>query len=65
MENYTYNIELPEMALKLRQMRIQKGLTIEELANLSGVNSLDLLNFELGKAQPSKLKLKKLLKILS
>lgn len=65
MENYTYNIKLPEMALKLRQMRTQKGLTIEELANLSGVNSLDLLNFELGKVQPSKLKLKKLLKILS
>lgn len=65
MENYTYNIELPEIALKLRQLRIKKGLAIEELAGLSGINSLDLLNFELGKALPSKFKVKKLLKILN
>lgn len=65
MENYTYNIELPEMALKLRQMRIQKGLTIEELASLSGINLLDLINYELGKKRLTKKVLKKILNYLS
>lgn len=65
LDKFICNIELPATALKLRQMRIQKGLTIEELANLSSINSHDLMSFELGKVQPSKLKLKRMLKILN
>ena len=65
MENFTNNVELPAIALKIRSLRIQKGLSIENLANECKINLQDLLLYELGKKEPSKKILKKVLNFLN
>lgn len=65
MENFTSNVELPEIALKIRSLRVQKGLTIETLATECKISLQDLLLYELGKKEPSKKIMTKLLKYLN
>lgn len=53
-EELTVNIELPPLALKLRTMRLQKGLTMEVVSKVCDVSIDDLYKWEIGKAEPSK-----------
>lgn len=56
--------ELTELGQKMREARKQKGLTQQELADLSHVSTKQIANIEKGKMNPSYLILKALVKVL-
>lgn len=64
-EMYTSNIELPSAALKLRELRIKKGISIENIAAACNITFNDLFMYELGKKQPNKIDFEKILEFLS
>ena len=62
---YTSNIELPSAALKLRALRINKGLSMENIAKACNIAVNDLFLYELGKKQPTKMDFEMILDYLS
>lgn len=56
--------ELTELGQKMREARKQKGLTQQELADMSHVSTKQIANIEKGKMNPSYLILKALVKVL-
>lgn len=64
-EMYTSNIELPSAALKIRELRIKKGMSIENIAAACNIAFNDLFLYELGKKQPAKMDFEMILDYLS
>ena len=62
---YNGNIELPSAALKLRELRIKKGISIENIAAACNIAFNDLFMYELGKKQPTKIDFERILDYLS
>ena len=56
--------ELKELGLKLKAARKEKGLTQQELADISHVSTKQIANIERGKMNPSYLILKALAKVV-
>lgn len=53
MEELTLNIELSLLALKLRTLRLERGLSIETLSIISKLPQADILAFETDKKVPT------------
>ena len=56
--------ELKELGLKLKATRKEKGLTQQELSDISHVSTKQIANIERGKMNPSYLILKALAKVV-
>ena len=53
MEELTLNIELSPLALKLRTLRLQKGLGFETVSQITGIAAEDLIAFETDRKVPT------------
>lgn len=53
-EELTINVELPPVALKLRTLRLQKGCTMEVVSKVCNISTEDLCAWEMGKSEPTK-----------
>lgn len=60
-EELNVNIELPPLALKLRTMRLKKDFSMAVVSNVCKVNIDDLYKWEMGKTEPSKEVLERLI----
>ncbi len=49
---------------KIKELRKEKNLTIKELSSKSGISTVTINNYELGKSNPSLLSIQKLSKAL-
>ena len=58
MEKLTVNIQLSPIALKCRALRIQSGVDITTISQQCGISADDLLEFEMGKKEPTKRQMK-------
>lgn len=65
MEDLTLNVQLSDLALKIRNFRIGKGLTAKELSILCKVSEADIMAFETDKKVPTNGVMERLLKFLS
>ena len=63
METITNNIQLSNLALTLRRLRIESGLSFKKLAKLTGISADDLFDIERDFAIPSGKILDKLAKV--
>lgn len=57
-EELTYNIQLSELALKLRRLRLSNRFSIAEVAAACKIKPDKLLNYENDRELPTKQKLK-------
>ena len=60
-EEITLNIKLPPMALKLRELRLTKGLSLYAVAKACNILFKDLYSYETGKAEPPEETLERLI----
>lgn len=51
---FTANVALPDVAIKLRELRLTKGLSLVAVAKACKIKLNDLSAWEIGKAEPSK-----------
>lgn len=54
-DNFTANVELSLLALKLRNLRLQKGYDYKSLSLACGISVSKLVSFEYDKAIPTDL----------
>lgn len=64
-EELTANMELPPIALKLHTLRLKKNLSMEIVSKICKVSIEDLLKWEMGKIEPSKEILERLVNFYS
>ncbi len=62
---FTANVALPEMAIKLRELRLTKGLSLVAVAKACKIKLSDLSAWEMGKAEPSKVAFDSLMRLYS
>lgn len=61
---FTANVKLSETARKIRSMRLRKNLTIEQVAEKTGIDASVIFEFETDKASPTDGEIDKLLEVL-
>lgn len=63
MEEFTANIKLSPLALKLRTMRLNRGFSMDVVSIICKVSVDELCAWEIGKSEPSKEILERLISL--